>query len=61
MRGQCEIATCSSPKETRKIHEDFECLHHNICWECGDKILKSVGNNIDGFKAVTELIHKELE
>ena len=49
------------PEETRKIHEDFKALQLNICWECGDKIIESVGNSMAGFSAVIEAIEKELK
>jgi hypothetical protein len=49
------------PEEIRKIHEDFEALHRSICWECGEKIIESVGNSMAGFSAVIQAIEKELK
>ena len=60
MIGRCEIDTCSMPEETRKLHEDFEALRWGICWECGEKIIESVGNSMAGFSAVIQAIEKEL-
>lgn len=60
MRGICKINTCSAPNETRKIHEEFEALHYGICWECGDKVIEALGENITGFKNIIQAIEKEL-
>jgi hypothetical protein len=61
MRLKCEIATCSNPDETRKAHEDFEALMYNVCWECGEKIIETVGDKLTNFLDVIHAIEKELE
>jgi DNA-binding cell septation regulator SpoVG len=60
MRLKCGIETCSMPNETRKAHEDFEALMHNVCWECGEKIKDKVGNKLTDFLDVIHYIEKEL-
>jgi hypothetical protein len=40
MRGRCSIQTCQNQS---KINEYFENVNDiNICWSCGDKILKGL-------------------
>ena len=61
MRGQCAVENCSMPEETRKIHEDFEMLTYNICWECGNAIKEKLGNKAFArFEFVIQAIEKEL-
>lgn len=52
MRGICSVC-----EEASKINEYFEDLavdnNINICWQCGDKILKGLAKsdvNLDMFK-----------
>jgi hypothetical protein len=62
MRGLCEIAKCSNPKEGRKIHEDFEALNRNVCWECGEKLITQIFDlDMDGFKKVLRIVESELD
>ena len=62
MRGICEVRTCSNPNGTKKIHEDFEALKYNVCWECGDKIIDTALDSSDliGFKKTLQAIEEEL-
>lgn len=40
MRGICSIRDCEFTNGA-KIHEEFEAVEGiNICWQCGDKIIK---------------------
>lgn len=41
MRGLCR-----NHKEVRKVHEDFELADEIICWECGNKIIELLGQNM---------------
>ena len=61
MRGTCEIVTCSMPNETRKVHEDFEALMHNVCWECGEKIIGTVGDKLTNFLDVIRAIEEQIK
>ncbi len=60
MRGVCSIDSCEMriDKHTwitkkvvpvpNKIHESFEGLEDiNICWHCGDKILKAIEKELE--------------
>lgn len=60
MRGVCEIKKCSNPNLTKKIHEDFESLIYNICWECGNRLNQKFGDSIHVFKKIIEVVHEEL-
>jgi hypothetical protein len=42
MRGNCSIKECSNKDMTVKIHERFEDSEINICWSCGDILLKAL-------------------
>jgi transcriptional regulator NrdR family protein len=61
MRGICDVSNCSIPDESRKIHEDFEVLDRNVCWECGERIKKTVENHMANFLNVIQAIEKELK
>ena len=62
MRGRCAIKTCSIPKETRKIHEDFEALIYNVCWECGTLIKETQGYvDMSGFSNIIRAIELQVK
>ena len=42
MRGNCSIKDCLSEGVTTKIHEQFEGSEINICWRCGEILLKAL-------------------
>lgn len=37
---------CRNCEEQKKVHEDFEWADEAICWECGDRIIELLGNNM---------------
>ena len=40
------VGFCRNCEESKKVHEDFEWADESICWECGDRILELLGNNM---------------
>jgi hypothetical protein len=59
MKGRCAVKTCSMPELTRKIHEDFEALVYNVCWECGDEIKKTTDLSV--FSNVIHYIEEQVK